>query len=71
MTECWDRLAYNATQDLPRTCRSLVGRFAGSGLRQCTLGPKQRVWYRVAGTRVTIETVHRTQPKATDELPLS
>lgn len=66
MTECWDHLAYNAKQDLPRKCKALVGRFAASGLRQYTVGPKQRVWYGVAGTRVTIVTVHRTHPKATD-----
>ena len=66
MTECWDHLAYNATQDLRRTCKALVGRFASSGLRQFTVGPKQRVWYRVTGTQVTIVAVYRTHPKTTD-----
>ena len=66
MTECWDHLAYNAPQDLPRRCKALVGRLAASGLRQFTVGPKQRVWYRVTGKQVTIVAVYRTHPKATD-----
>lgn len=66
MTECWDYLAYKATEDLRRKCKSLIGRFAKSGLRQFTLGPKQRVWYQVAGTEVTIVEVYRTHPKGTE-----
>lgn len=66
MTECWDHLAYRAHEDLPRVCKPLVGRFARSGLRQYTVGPKQRVWYTVSGRQVTIRDVHRTHPKATD-----
>lgn len=66
MTECWDHLAYKAVEDVPRKCKRLVGRFTKSGLRQYTVGPKQRVWYRVSGSEVTIREVHRTHPKATD-----
>ena len=66
MTECWDHLAHNAPQDLRRKCKALVGRFAESDLRQFTVGPKQRVWYRVTGKQVTIVAVHRTHPKATE-----
>lgn len=66
MTECWDHLADRATEDLRRRCKPLVGRFATSGLRQFTVGPKQRVWYRVEGNVVTVIVVHRTHPKATD-----
>lgn len=66
MTECWDHLAYRAAEDLPRKCKPLVGRFAKSGLRQYTVGPKQRVWYDVSGRDVTIREVHRTHPKATE-----
>jgi hypothetical protein len=66
MTECWDHLAYQAVVDVPRKCKRLVGRFATSGLRQYTVGPKQRVWYTVSGKEVTLREVHRTHPKATD-----
>lgn len=45
--------------------RALAGA-AKSGLRQYTVGPKQRVWYTVAGKVVTIREVHRTHPKATE-----
>lgn len=66
MAECWDHLAYRAAEDVPRTCKALVGRFAKSGLRQYSVGPKQRVWYEVSGREVTIREVHRTHPKATE-----
>lgn len=66
MTECWDHLAYRAVEDLPRKGKRLVGRFAKSGLRQYSVGPKQRIWYEVSGHSVTIREVHRTHPKATD-----
>lgn len=66
MTECWDHLAYQAVQDVPRKCKPLVGRFAGSGLRQYSVGPKQRVWYTIAGSEVTVHEVHRSHPKATE-----
>ncbi len=66
MTECWDHLAYRALENVRRKCKPLVGRFAKSGLRQFTVGPKQRVWYRVAGTHVTIVDVHRAHPKGTE-----
>ncbi len=66
MSECWDHLALRALEDLPRKCKPLVGRFAKSGIRQYTVGPKQRVWYTVAGNTVTIREVHRTHPKGTD-----
>lgn len=66
MTECWDHLAYRAVEDVPRKCKPLVGRFARSGLRQYSVGPKQRVWYTISGGEVTIREVHRTHPKATD-----
>lgn len=66
MTECWDHLAYRAAQDVPRKCKPLVGRFAKSGLRQYSVGPKQRVWYTISGREVTIRDVHRTHPAATD-----
>lgn len=66
MTECWDHLAYRAAEDVPGRCKRLVGRFARSGLRQYTVGPKQRVWYTISGSEVTIQEVHRTHPKASD-----
>lgn len=66
MTECWDHLAYRAAQDLPKKCKPLVGRFAKSGLRQYSVGPKQRVWYSISGREVTIHATHRTHPKLTD-----
>lgn len=66
VTECWDHLAYRAVEDIPRKCKPLVGRFAKSGLRQYTVGPKQRVWYTVSGSEVTIHEVYRTHPKATE-----
>ena len=66
MTECWDHLANSPHLDLPRKCKALVGRFARSGLRQYTVGPKERVWYTVEGKIVTIRDVHRTPPKETD-----
>jgi len=66
MTECWDHLAYRAVEDVLRKCKPLVGRFARSGLRQCSVGPKQRVWYTISGGEVTIREAHRTHPKATD-----
>lgn len=66
MTECWDHLAYRAAEDVPRKCKPLVGRFARSGLRQFTVGPKQRVWYTISDDEVTIREVHRTHPKATE-----
>lgn len=66
MTECWDHLAYRPAEDVPRKCKPLVGRFAKSGLRQYSVGPKQRVWYQISGRDVTIREVHRTHPKATD-----
>lgn len=66
MTECWDHLAADALVDLPRKCKPLVGQFAKRGLRQYTVGPKQRVWYAVAGRTVTIRDIHRTHPKGTD-----
>ena len=62
----WDHLAHRAVEDLPRKCKPLIGRFANSGLRQYSVGPKQRVWYAVSGREVTIRAVHRTHPKATD-----
>lgn len=66
MTECWDHLAYRAAEDVPRKCKPLVGRFAASGLRQFTVGPKQRVWYTISEDTVTVRDVHRTHPKATE-----
>ena len=66
MTEYWDHLAHLAEEDVPRKCKPLVGRFAKSGLRQFSVGPKQRVWYSIAGRQVVIREVHRTHPKATD-----
>jgi len=66
MTECWDQIAYRADEDIPKKCKPLVGRFAKSGLRQYTVGPKQRVWYTTSGSEVVIREVHRTHPKATD-----
>ena len=66
MTECWDHLAYQAVQDVPRKCKALVGRFAASGLRQYSVGPKQRVWYTIFSNEVTVQEVHRSHPKATE-----
>ncbi len=66
MTECWDHLAYRADEDIPKKCKALVGRFAKSGLRQYSVGPKQRVWYSISGRNVLIRAVHRTHPKPTD-----